>query len=695
MARKFIVKNRRKRKILFSILFVMLFFIGVGYSTLSTKLNIGGNLVISKVECQVNNKLYNVLKCEAEDNGLAKKYVGQHHDSFTEEPSNNIYYWYADNNTDGEAITNKNNVVFANHCWKMIRTTDTGGVKLLYNGEVEENQCLNTRGYHPGYRNRVNINFSGSYWYGTDYTYDSANETFRIAGTKTYNGWSNSMIGRYTCLSTSQNDTCELLYLVESSGYALILDFTGFSSYGSIKYTSDTSASPANVGYMYNTVYPKNEKTRFSTESVLSYTYLGTSYWFADNVTWGSPTADRYNLVDPYQISSASDYPNLVGKYTFSSSTQSYTSTTVKYIAAVDNTKAYYISLSSGNNLGYYNDTYTYGVSYTDNGNGTYTINNPTTISKTDYYSHYNDINNKFVCKNATDNTCNDIWYVYNSYEAYFYYVTTSTNYLYGNSFTYDSSTHKYTLVDTTQLWNVVDGNPLNNLDGYHYTCWNATGVCQTLSYLYYIDGVKTYSFPLTNGESMDDALTNMLHANNVNSTNSLIKTAIDAWYKKYMMSYNTFIEDTIYCNNRYITNLNHFDSNSGIVGYDLLLDFKEKNISNDLSCTYDTDKFSINNNKARLTYKVGLMTVSEMNLLGNDKARKDNDYSSSWLLSPHSFMNGTPSGTVYYLGYDGSLNNYTTGSSNRVKPAISLVANIEFSTGDGSLENPYIVQTN
>ena len=30
---------------------------------------------------------------------------------------------------------NDNNVVFANKCWKTVRTTDTGGVKLIYNGE--------------------------------------------------------------------------------------------------------------------------------------------------------------------------------------------------------------------------------------------------------------------------------------------------------------------------------------------------------------------------------------------------------------------------------------------------------------------------------------------------------------------------------------------------------------------------------
>ena len=29
-----------------------------------------------------------------------------------------------------------NNVVFNNKCWKAVRTTDTGGVKLIYNGET-------------------------------------------------------------------------------------------------------------------------------------------------------------------------------------------------------------------------------------------------------------------------------------------------------------------------------------------------------------------------------------------------------------------------------------------------------------------------------------------------------------------------------------------------------------------------------
>ncbi len=87
--------------------------------------------------------LYDVLKNEAESGGLAKEYTGEHHDSFTEEPSKKIYHWYAENDTDGNQILEKNNVIFAGFCWQMIRTTDTGGVKIIYNGIQNNNSCNN------------------------------------------------------------------------------------------------------------------------------------------------------------------------------------------------------------------------------------------------------------------------------------------------------------------------------------------------------------------------------------------------------------------------------------------------------------------------------------------------------------------------------------------------------------------------
>ena len=46
----------------------------------------------------------------------------------TENDANPILYYRGN-------VTN-NNVLFANYCWKVVRTTDTGGVKLIYNGET-------------------------------------------------------------------------------------------------------------------------------------------------------------------------------------------------------------------------------------------------------------------------------------------------------------------------------------------------------------------------------------------------------------------------------------------------------------------------------------------------------------------------------------------------------------------------------
>ena len=89
------------------------------------------------------NYLYDVLKDEAENNGLAREYTGEHHDSFTEEPSKKIYHWYAENDEEGNQVLEKNNVIFGDHCWQMIRTTDTGGVKLIYNGIPNEGKCNN------------------------------------------------------------------------------------------------------------------------------------------------------------------------------------------------------------------------------------------------------------------------------------------------------------------------------------------------------------------------------------------------------------------------------------------------------------------------------------------------------------------------------------------------------------------------
>lgn len=54
-----------------------------------------------------------------------------------------IYYYRGQSNV-------RNHVLFANYCWRIIRTTETGGVKLLYNGLPQNGQCLDLTQYISG-----------------------------------------------------------------------------------------------------------------------------------------------------------------------------------------------------------------------------------------------------------------------------------------------------------------------------------------------------------------------------------------------------------------------------------------------------------------------------------------------------------------------------------------------------------------
>ena len=56
----------------------------------------------------------------------------------TESDANPIYYY--------RGAINNNNVIFGDYCWQMVRTTDTGGIKMIYNGAVTGNgeTCENT-----------------------------------------------------------------------------------------------------------------------------------------------------------------------------------------------------------------------------------------------------------------------------------------------------------------------------------------------------------------------------------------------------------------------------------------------------------------------------------------------------------------------------------------------------------------------
>ena len=269
--------------------------------------------------------------------------------------------------------------------------------------------------------------------------------------------------------------------------------------------------------------------------------------------------------------------------------------------------------------------------------------------------------------------------------------------YYYGSDVTWNGTT--YTLSDAESG---TIANMYSKLSSKHYTCLSTSSSCSTVYYIYYMGSATdtAYYMTLANGKKIEDTLDEML---NYNTTNSNIKTVIDNWYSTNMTNVTDYIENAIYCNNRYIANLSASGWNpsggtiSGSISY---LQFNDYNDSNArLTCQDKEDQFTLKvdsggtlgyGNNA-LDYPVGLLTLKEASLaFGGSSTNYLNNGDYYWLLSPNYFYNYLAS--VRYVRY-GSLDYNGVSSAFRARPAVSLLTKVKLSgEGNGTVESPYVV---
>ena len=260
-----------------------------------------------------------------------------------------------------------------------------------------------------------------------------------------------------------------------------------------------------------------------------------------------------------------------------------------------------------------------------------------------------------------------------------------NTDYKYGNSFTYDSNTNTYTLSGTIQSisnWN----NSYDSINNTHYTCFNSSGVCDEISYIYYSDRTTAVYFSMKDGKSIEDLLDEMLYSEDVNHYNSSLKRYLESWYKQNLKKYDNKIEDTVYCNDRNIGSLGGFNKDGGSGSLRFIND---NNSILSLACDNITDQFSMNNNKAKLSYPIALLTNSELNNLDSSLRQSANDY---WNLSPASFTStyGASNKTIYGPGW---LQSHIVDSKNGIRPTISLIYDSFVISGDGTDNNPWKIK--
>ena len=142
------------------------------------------------------------------------------------------------------------------------------------------------------------------------------------------------------------------------------------------------------------------------------------------------------------------------------------------------------------------------------------------------------------------------------------------------------------------------------------------------------------------------------------------------------------------------------FNPNGGNVNDQLIFSTNNNNRW-DLSCINETDRFSTKNEKAKLVYPIGLISSDEIRLAYKGKSTYTyylRPNSGNWINSPRNFPSivyGDGNNiNVFHLYDSGSLGNGNPVNYGAVRPVISLKPEIEYTEGDGSKNNPYVIDT-
>ncbi len=512
-----------------------------------------------------DKSLYGTIKKRAKtDTTYLALYTGEGADTYAK----SVYYY--------KGNVQNNNVLFGGFCWKIVRTTETGGVKIVYNG-VQKDEVPISPVEQSSY---TNISNDATY----PYTFDSTSKTW---------------------VSTNKTDsaTGTITFTVATVGdYYLSYDVSSEEGYDKAKFYKNGTAIGDSNGYS-GTTFGSIVLTGLTTSDVIKveYTKDSSSASGSDTVTFSIGKV----IGDPVKSCNNTGIDSQIGTSKFNSD---------------------YISPAY---VGYmYNTVYTYSGKS----------------------------------------------------------MSSQSNIVFGNSFTYANGT--YTLTDTKTVATWSSG--YNTINNNHYTCMTTGTTCSSINYVYYADSESAYYITLTNGKSVNDALNEMLYADDVNTKDSTIKTYIDSWYESNLASYQDKLEDTVFCNYRSMNNesSNGWNPNGGSTS--TILEFKNYNTNNQsLVCTNETDRFSMSNPKAKLKYPIGLLSLPELKLAGYGSSHYYNNGQEVWLAYPSDLYNSST-----YVGLTGSggfMVNFAN-DSNGVRPSVSLKPNTYFSSGDGSFTNPFVI---
>ena len=346
-----------------------------------------GSFYVDKdsIQCDYQNNESNPTLYQTIENryNQDKTYLGLYDGEGADTYANPVYYY--------KGNVQNNNVLFGGFCWKIVRTTETGGVKIVYNGipfDVVNTSPIEQSSY-------ANIGNDATYPYtfdSTSKTWVSTNKTDGKTGTITFtvatagdyylsydvssetkydkakfykngtalgdsNGYSGTQSGTIALTGLTASDVIKVEYTKDSSsasGSDTVTFSIGKAVGDPVKSCNNTETdsqigtsafnnywnSPAYVGYMYNTVYT------YSSKKIINSTSFSGTKAYGDGATYAS---SKYTLTNATTLDvTSSNISTLVDKYTCNSSSTTGTCSSLWYIVGYSGKTIYYYSLSGG-----------------------------------------------------------------------------------------------------------------------------------------------------------------------------------------------------------------------------------------------------------------------------------------------------------------------------------------------------------
>ena len=182
--------------------------------------------------------------------------------------------------------------------------------------------------------------------------------------------------------------------------------------------------------------------------------------------------------------------------------------------------------------------------------------------------------------------------------------------------------------------------------------------------------------------------------ATHANSNKSTILTNLETWYNDNLKTYESVIDDTVWCNDKTNVNGLGYAQNQTYYGATQRLESTRGSAGGtwaNLKC---------NGELSKITSKVGLITADELAFAGYAYALQNSTtYLQEnatdtlwWSLSPHHFDDDINFAFVWAVDCDnGDFSNLNVNGTYGVRPSISLRSTTNV-TGNGSSENPYKV---